>query len=266
MTILSTNGFAESFSAVQLSAARPTFELQFNMLQNSLLNQLDVKIEKLQANSVNKVDEFVALQQKKLSRSISAVGIYGEGTQHNKDIVGEISASFEKLQAASTNLDEAAFNKYKTEIDDLTLQLKKVDGYAAGFTVKDGLDNFRENKSGILNFSDYADAATRDSALIDFQSSVNNSLSVLEINLDAAYTVHSKVSAKLSSINIGLNADALASQSELMNDIEKMRNDHSNFLKYLSIAFEVAQNNAQQLADSFNGNAGQKGTVVDMIS
>ena len=66
MSILSTNSFAESFSAVQLSASRPTFELQFSMLQNALLDQLDVKIVDAQNSSVNKIDAFLGLEQKKI--------------------------------------------------------------------------------------------------------------------------------------------------------------------------------------------------------
>ena len=267
MSILSTNSFAESFSAVQLSASRPTFELQFSMLQNALLDQLDVKIVDAQNSSVNKIDAFLGLEQKKLTRALGSVGRFGNDTQHNKDIVGEIVEKLASLSKANTDSNETAFNTTLADVDELMQDfLKDVNGSAAGLNVKDGLNNYRENGSGLSNFADYADESSRADAISDLQGAISSSLSILEINLDTAYKIHGTVQGKLSSISIQINADALAEQSETVNEIEKLRDDHANFLKYLSIAFEVGQANAQALADSLHGNAGQKGTVVDIIS
>jgi len=268
MSVLSTNSFAESFSATQLAAARPTFELQFHLLQNSLLDQLTVKVEDLQEDAnVNKVDAFLFLEQKKLGRALDTVGSFGNETQHNKDVVGELVDKLTALTTANTNSDESGFNSALADINDLMMNsLKDVNGTAAGLNVKDGLYTYKENGSGLSSFSDYADSSTRSDAIAELQSALSSSLSILDINLNTAFKIHSDVQGKLSSISIQINADALAAQTESIDEIEQLRTEHANFLKYLSIAFEVSQNNAQQLADSLNGNGGQKGTVVDIIS
>ncbi|MDV7339044.1 hypothetical protein RYZ26_05540 [Terasakiella sp. A23] len=266
-SILSGGNFADSFSAVQLAASRPTFELQFNMLQNALLDQLSVKVEDLQSQDINKVDAFLQVEQNKLTRALAAVGKFGNDTQHNKDVVKDISAQIDLLTTANSNSDETAFNAAKAEIDELmTNYLKDVDGSAAGMNVKDGLYSYRENGSGLLNYADYADSDARTTAISELQTSLNISISVLDINLDTAYKISNEVQGKLSSISIQINAEQLAAQTDVINEIEKLRDDHANFLKYLSIAFEVSQANAQALADNLSGNNTQKGTVVDIIS
>lgn len=263
----SSSNFAESFSAVQLAASRPTFELQFNMLQNALLDQLSVKIDDLQDQDVNNVDAFLILKKSKLSRAYTAVGKFGNETQHNKDVVTDIAAQIDLLTTANTNSDETAFNKAVAEIDDLMLNsLKDVNGSAAGLNVKDGLNQFRENGSGLLNYADYADSNARTDAITELQSTLNTSISILDINLDTAYKISSDIQSTLTSIDLQVTAEQAAAQTEVINEIEKLRNDHANFLKYLSIAFEVSQSNAQALADTLNGNFSQKGTVVDIIS
>ena len=58
------NSFARDLGNLARISARPTFELQFNILQNQLLSQLSDKIEKLNDTSANtQVDAFLKLEK-----------------------------------------------------------------------------------------------------------------------------------------------------------------------------------------------------------
>lgn len=266
-TILGGGNFAESFSALQAAAARPRFELQFNILQNSLLDQLSVKIDDLQSNNVNRVDEFLTLEHRKLSRAYAHVGKFGNDTQHNDDVLNEIISKFDTLSDSVTNSDDASFDSAISEIDDLMINsFKNVSGAAAGLNIKDGLSQYLDSGSGIGTYASYADDTERSAAVSDLLSNLVISLQVLDINKDTAYNLSAEISSRLTSIDIQVNADQLANEAELMETIEKMRDEHSQFLTYLSIGFEVAQSNIDQLVAALSTSNTQKGTVVDIIS
>ncbi len=266
--ILGSGDFAKSFSAVQMAAARPTFELGFAMLQNALLDQLDVKIEAVQNQNVNRVDEFLALESKRLERSLKNVNKFGTETQHNADVLNESLTLLDQLKTADSNLDEEGFNAIKTNLDDLMKDsILNVQGSAAGFNVKDGFyDNYSENGSGLSDFADYATAGDRTDAVADVINNILRISTVMEINRDTAFDLSNDIQSRLTAINLQVTAEQTANQTEAIQEIEKLQSDYANFLSYLSLSFEVSQNAAQQLADGIQQNNNQQGTVVDIIS
>jgi DNA-binding protein H-NS len=269
MTILSSSNtdFAKAFSATQIAAARPTFELNFALLQNALLDQMDVKIEEVLNKDVNRVDAFLQLEQKKLGRALEAVGKFGNETQHNADVLNESLDLVESLVEADENNDDAAFNSIIEKLDELMMEsIKDVNGAAAGLNVKDGFYAYRESGSGLSDYADYADDSSRTDAVLDLQNSLLSIFTVMEINRDTAYSVSTEIQSRLTSIDIQVSAESAAVQAEALQEIEDLQLDYGNFLNYLSIAFEVGQSAAQQLSDAIQQQSTTKGTVVDIIS
>lgn len=265
--ILGPGDFAKSFSAVQSAAARPNFELSFSILQNALIDQLNVKIEEVQQQNTNKVDAFLTLEKKKLSRALAAVGSFGNQTQHNRDILTEILDKVETVVTATENNDEQTFNSNMADIEDLMANnIKDVSGAAAGLNVKDRFYQYRENGSGIDSYADYATDQDRSDAVLALQGNLLRIFSVMEINRDTAYSISTDIQSRLTAIDIQINADQMAQQQESLQEIETLKKDHGRFLTYLSIAFEVNQGAAEQLAASIQQTNTQKGTVVDIIS
>ena len=84
MTTILTAGsqtLAQGLAATSQMSARPQFELSFSLLQNSLLDRLSDKIDKLNDSSgVDKVDAFIEMQRKQLIRALPPIGKFGNVT------------------------------------------------------------------------------------------------------------------------------------------------------------------------------------------
>ena len=66
--LFSTQNFAKSMADNAMAAHSPTFELQFNNLQNTIIDRLNEKIQDAQDESKlqNTIDPFLAEEEKKL--------------------------------------------------------------------------------------------------------------------------------------------------------------------------------------------------------
>ena len=259
---------AQGLAATSQMAARPQFELSFSLLQNSLLDRLSEKIDKLNDSSgVDKVDAFIEMQRKQLIRALPPIGKFGNVTQYNKDVMVDMFGHMDSIDAANTASNSTEFDKFVAQMNDSTEMLKKPNGIAAGIYIKDGLETLRDNGSGLLNYDDYADDAARATAISDFRSGLNSSLAVLEITLDTARNISGDLQTKLNSLDLQVMADRSVKEVELLDDIEAARDEHANFLKSLSIAFEVAIQGAEQVGNTLlNGYKAPSGSVLNMFS
>lgn len=268
VSILDGSSVASSLASVMTASASPTFELQFNMLQNTLLDRLDDKINELnEESSVNRVDAFVQLEQNKLNRSLPKVADFGKNTQYNKDVLTDMFYFLDKMDTANADLDEDAFNEALAEMEERTLMLKDISGLSIGIIANDWLDEYRENGTGLVNFGDYADADARADALTEFRDEMGAKLVVNALNLDTAYEMQDKILGKLTSIDLQIQADATAAQAEKIEEIKDLREEYGYFLQGLSLAFEVQAANAEALSNQLvNGTDVDPGSVLNLFA
>ena len=266
----SNGGFsvARNLGRLAIIAQRPNFELQFNILQNKLIEQLAKKIEKLDDNSiVNNVDVFLGLEKKRLQRLSPLVSRFKNQTFMNLVNTNGLIDNLAKLKTLAAGSDAAAFDTLLAKIDKELLSIRKVNGLAIGFNVRDGLVKVRDEGLGISNFSSYADATERQDAVAAASSKLESGVLVLLSNLDAINTFQESVGSKLASVTLQIEAVQLADTGEKLAEIKKLRQKHSQFLNALSLAFEINQARAELLTEmlleppSFG-----KGTVLDIIT
>lgn len=259
---------ARSLGRLAIIAQRPNFELQFNILQNKLIDQLAQKIEKLDDTSVvNNVDVFLGLEQKRLQRLTPLIDQFKNQTFMNLAITNGLIDDLDTLKTLAAGSDAAAFDTLLAKVDKELLSIRKVDGLAIGFNVRDGLLKVRDEGLGISSFSSYADATARQDAVTAASSKLENGVLVLLSNLDAINTFKESVGSKLASVSLQIETVQSANTGEKIAEIKKLREKHSQFLKSLSLAFEINQARAELLTEMVlePPNIG-KGTVLDIIT
>ena len=90
------------------------FELQFNMLQNTIIDRLNEKIKEAQAEDElqnGKIDFFLLQSAKKLQRVDEGIKRFLYENAHNTRAMGPILKHLDKLDDALDANDTNAFNK-----------------------------------------------------------------------------------------------------------------------------------------------------------
>lgn len=259
---------SQSLADLSTAAARPTFELQFSILQNSLLNRLSKKIDDFNSNTtVNNVDAFLTLEKKRLERIVPNAIRYEQQTANNYLTASGLADDAYSLGDLAVGSDAAAFDKLLASINSDLQKVKSPNGFAIGMNVKDGLTALRDQGLGISDFASYADADSRAAAVANAQAKIQTSLAVSTINLDGAGKFRDSVESKISAVTLQIEAAQTADKAGKLGEINKLKSDTANLLSALSLAFEV---NASQSANLntmlFNSSTATQGTVADLVS
>lgn len=264
------DGFSLGQSLADLAniSARPTFELQYSILQNSLLDRLSQKIDEYNNDSgVNKVDAFLTLEKKRLERIIPNITKYTQETTNNYLTAGGMIDDLTSLGSLASGSNADAFNDLRDQINSDLQRIKSVSGLTIGMNVKDGLTDLQGEGIGIDDYASYADASSRTDAVTAALAKVQNSLSVLVINLDGARTYQDTVQSKINSVTLQIEATQTADQAEKLQEINKLKDDTANLLKTLSIAFEVNASRSEAFTQALLNSSGTtQGTIADMVS
>jgi len=259
---------SQSLGRLAITAGRPNFELQFNILQNQILGQLSDKIDEINNSTVvNNVDVFLGLEKKRLERVQPQVDQYANDALFNyKSVIGLIS-DLDTLTTLASGTDATAFDNFLATLNKDVMHLKRLNGYTIGFNVSDGLDDQRRNGLGINSFSSYADSATRAAAVTDAQSKLTDSVQVLLANVEAADNFKSQITDKLTSLSLQIQSVQAAQTTDKLAEIKALREKHAQYLEALSVAFEVNQQRADTLTNTLlQPPTLTQGTVLDLLA
>jgi hypothetical protein len=249
-------------------AARPSFELQFNALQNRLLDQLVEKIEALNDDSiVNNVDVFLELEKKRLQRVKPFLEDYEAQTVSNYKTALGMSEDLTDLEGMASGGDATAFDSLVAQLNSDLLLVKNVSGLSVGINVKDGLVQIQNDGLGIGDYASYGSDAERLEAVTAAKTKLDIAASVTTINLETVRSITESVLEKIISVTIQIEAVQIADQAEKTQEIKKMQEDHSRLVQVLSLAFEVNQARNESFTQQLlEGPQFQPGTVLDLFS
>lgn len=220
------NSFALAMGRIASIGARPTFELQFNILQNQLLNQLADKIEDLNDTSlVNKFDAFLGIEQKRLERMRPLARNYENKTLINYKTINGTQTDLDQLRTLATGGDEAAFDSLLAKVSRDVDRLQVPNGYPIGFYMKDGLDYLRTDGIGIGSYASYADSTARQAAVSAVVTKLSSAFDVLTINIETAQDFSTKVLTKLTAVILQIEAALTADQASKIGEIQKLRDE-----------------------------------------
>jgi len=248
-------------------SARPTFELQFSILQNQILDRISDKIQEYQEDAqVNRVDAFLTLEKNRLERIIPSVDQYVSETGRNFKITNGLLDDLYELLGSAAGGDADAFDKAVAQLDDDLDSIKNVSGLAIGLNVKDGMVALRDEGFGIGGYDSYADYTERSEAIYKVISRVENALTVMTNNLDGALNFKDSVDTKITAVTVQIQAVQAAEQTEQLNEIAKLRDDSAQLLNALSLAFETNLARSEAFAEQLLNPQINEGTVLDILA
>ncbi len=276
--ILAGGNFAKGFAETARIVARPQFELQFNVLQNTIIGRLNDKIDEVTADDglENTVDAFLLSSEKRLTRFQNDLGNFIFDNSRNINAAGGLASHLDDLQAALTNNDTDEFNTILGEINQAVGNTHVSNGTTVGIFIDDGITKMR--REGLVSTdsggttvaatsrADFADDAAAQAAIDAATSQIANIAQVVLLKAEGAENIRANSDKNLKSVILQIQAAQIADQTDKANEIAKIREEFAQLLNTLSLAFESSQVIADQLGQKlFDPDSVPAGSAVNII-
>ncbi|MEK9751710.1 MAG: hypothetical protein VW338_00660 [Rhodospirillaceae bacterium] len=259
---------------------RPNFELQFNVLQNTIIERLNQKIAEAGADDElqnSRVDVFLANAAKKLTGVQQGIEIFIFENARNVNVVSSLSDKLDQLDTALDGGDTAAFNTVLGKLNETAGYLKVTDGSSAGIFTEDGVYKLRSRGVVRLDnagttakataYSDFADATAARQAVSAARAELGNVAAALLAKHEGAEAIRVNVSKNLNKTLLQIQAAQIADQASKAQEIAKLREEYGQLLYALSLAFESSQFLTEQLgAKLFEPPELDSGSVINIFT
>lgn len=274
--LFSTN-FAKGFATTASISARPNFELQFNILQNTVIERLNTKIDEVTADDGlnNNIDVFLLDSEKRLRRFGNDLNEFIFDNSRNINAAGGLAGQLDDLESALNANDTDEFNTILGKINETLGNTHVSNGTTVGIFIDDGIQKLRReglvtkddgSNTAATSRSDFADDAAAQAAIDAARSQVTTIAQVLLLKAEGAENVRQNTEKNLSATILQIQAAQIADQAEKASEIAKVREEYSQLLNTLSLAFESSQAIVDQLSEKlFNPNAALPGSAVNIL-
>ena len=276
--ILSNTSFAAAFGGLANRAARPNFELQFNILQNAVIDRINKEIEAAnEASSENRVDAFLLLSKRKLETFTENLDRFRFFNARNAWTIPDLKTKLGELQTASTAGDAAAFDAILTQVNNAVGNMPVPNGTTVGIYIGDGIQAIR--RDGLLNvdrlgvttkitaYSQFTGDAEAQAAISAALTRLDNSYNSVIIKADSAEKIRVMTEKQLVSVSFQIEAARTAAAADKAVELAKLRESYGRLLNALSLAFEVNQAAAEQLGKGlFNADNIEPGSVMNLFT
>ncbi len=277
-SLFSGKSFASGFANTSLMANKPNFELQFNMLQNTIIDRLNEKIEAVTADDklVNTIDPFLVSEQKKLLRFERDIRGFIFQNGRNINATGELVRQLNKMDSALSSNDTDAFNTALESVNSTVSKMTVTNGTTVGIVIDDGINAIRRDglvkfdDSGTpkkaTSFSDFADTSEAQTAVANALTKAATIGDVTLLKAEGAEVLRQRTSKNLKSTILQIEAVQVADLAEKTAEITKLREEYSQLLNAVSLAFDSSQVLSEQLSSAlFDPNAVPSGSVVNLF-
>ena len=278
--LFSTQNFSKAMVDNALAAHSPTFELQFNILQNTIIDRLNDKIKDAQAETQleNTIDPFLLAEEKKLLRFSDDLRRFKFFNGKNINAAGELLRQLDTMDTALTDNDTDAFNTALTRVNDTISKMTRTHGESIGIFIDDGVHAIR--RDGLVKYDDGSGNTDQASELSDFSSTsdardavtaahtkVLTIASVLLLKGEAVEGVQHYTEKELRSTILQVQAARIANEAEKAAEIAKLQESYAHLLNTLSLAFETQRIQGQQFAKQlFSLNKVPSGSILNLFS
>lgn len=258
-------------------AGRPNFELQFNILQNTVIDRLNEEIAAVNESSRESVDAFLVLSQKKLRTFQANLDSFIFANSHNAWTLSELVDQLDQLQSALDASDTTTFNTVLGKINEIVGKMAVPNGAVVGIFLDDGITAIRRDglinvtRSGakvrVTDYSQFTDAAEAQTAIDNARTTITTSLNAVLARAEAAERLRQLTDKNLTATLIEIEGAKTAREAELASALTKLREKYAQFLNALSLAFESNQALAEQLSKGlFDPNKVDPGSVLNIFS
>ncbi len=273
---MATVPFAYTFADTALRNQRSAFELQFNLLQNSLIRQHNDKITEISTTSSTlqrKIDDLTA-RQKSLIDSLPALQEYRQGNLNNagalETIFDEVTTLFETFNGdATVDADEvAAFQEQRDYVVERMERLyvfahPDINDAQVIKRLKDDIDEIRalELTPGALT-----DNSTVTDRLGALQTEVSVAITVSQSTASTSLDLEQQIQAKFADTEADLYKLTTEEQARREDEIATAETNLGNLLRAISISFEISAGLSEALTSRLKPMTPPAGSAVNIIS
>ncbi len=276
--IISGVPFAKAFASIATQSQRPNFELQFNNLQNALIDRLNKKIDEANEDLEleNNIDVFLRNKEKELVRFHNSLQDFTFDNSRNINAVGELASQLDNLSTALDAGDTETFDQILAKINQIVGNTKVTNGYTVGIYISDGIHEIR--RDGLLQFdnggtaekaskySDFANDSEINVSITSALAKLSTSAEILLLKGEAVEGLRKRTSTNLNSTILQIQAAQTANKAAKAEEIAKLRDEYSQLLNVISLAFETSNTLANELSSTlFSPNKVPPGSTVNLF-
>tara|TARA_R110001592_G_scaffold161973_1_gene394866 strand:- start:8061 stop:8888 length:828 start_codon:yes stop_codon:yes gene_type:complete len=270
--------FSFTLANTALNSQRVKFELQFNLLQNTLINRHNKMIEDVSQTSLSvqrKIDDL-ANRQKTLVDALPALADFRQGNLNNKGalekIFDEVSTLFQTFnQDATVDADEVA--AFEAQRDNVATRIENLYIFAHP-DVNDGqvIQRLKEDVAAIrgLQVSEGAllDAGNVEVAdtLTALQTEVSVAITVTQNTVSVATDLEQNIQKKFTSADADLIKLTTTEADRREKEIADAETKLGNLLRALSLSFEINTGLSEALVSRLKPQTPPPGSAVNIIS
>ncbi|MBM3565925.1 MAG: hypothetical protein FJX42_07420 [Alphaproteobacteria bacterium] len=278
--ILSGRSLAYGLASLGTMAARPNFELQFNILQNSIIERINREIEKVNENSTERIDAFLLSSQRKLDLFKVNIETFQFFNNRNAWAVPELKTKLDTLDAALSTIpspDTAKFDAALSQINEIVGLLYSPNGYVVGISLDDGITALRRDglinvtrngeKIKVTSYSQFVDGVEAGNAISKARTQLDVIYNNVILKAESAEILHVMTAENLTSVSFQIEVTKTAAQAEKAQEMTKLRESYGRLLNSISLAFESNQALAEQMGRAlFDPNHIDAGSAVNIIT
>ncbi len=275
--IFAGRSLAYGLANLSTVAGRPNFELQFNILQNTVIDRLNEEIAAVNESSRESVDAFLVLSQKKLQTFQANLDSFIFANSRNAWTLSELVDQLDQLQSALDASNITLFNTVLSRINEIVGKMAVPNGAVVGIFLNDGVTAIRRDglinvtRSGakvrVTDYSQFTNAAEAQTAINNARTTITTSLNAVLARAEAAERLRQLTDKNLTATLLEIEGAKTAREAELASALTKLREKYAQFLNALSLAFESNQALAEQLGKGlFDPNKVDPGSVLNIFS
>ena len=278
--ILSGRSAAYGIANLGTMSSRPNFELQFNIMQNSIIERINKEIEKVNENSAESVDAFLLHSERKLGIFADNLDNFRAINTHNAWTIPDLMTKLDTLEAARTNFpapDTAKFDATMAQINAAVATMQVPNGYAIGISLDDGINAIRRDglinvtRNGVVervtSYSQFTDATEAYNAIVAARSKLDVAYNNVLIKASVAEKMRVTTEQNLTSVSFQIEAAKTAAEAEKTTELVKLREEYGRLLNSISLAFESNQAMAEHMSRSlFDPNKVDSGSVMNLFT
>lgn len=233
---------------VAAMSQRPTFELQFSMLQEQIVQRLNKEITAANEDT-GRIDAFLALEKARLERTREGIADFRLSVTNNHNIMADISdklGDMTSIVADAEAGDPTAFNSLLAEIETMTGNLRIPNGIAVGILFEDGVrglknDGVLRTDAGVkaTSYADFANATAARSAITTALTRLTEVQVQTDTKIDMVVDLDTRIGKSLLSLSIEVEAAQTEEANKKAEAVSKLKEKYTHMLQALSIGFEA---------------------------
>lgn len=273
---MAVNPFSYTLASTALNTQRVQFELQFNLLQNTLINRHNDKIEEISTTpaSVRHKIDSLAKRQQNLVNALPALADFRQGNLNNKGalekLFDEVSTLFQTFnQDANVDADEVAAFETQREIVAQKMENLYVFSHP---DINDGkvIQRLKEDVAAVraleVNVGTLASNSGVADSLTALQTEVSVAITVTQNTVSTTLDLEQRIESKFADVESKLIELTTKEQARREAEIADAEGVLGNLLRALSLSFESNSQLSQALTNRLKPFTPPPGSTLNIFS